>query len=106
MNMVAAIYCRSCLLPEIVREDTQSGPNRSRCGASRQDTTQTEFAFEHADRSLDSTTKPLQLPEPRFSLMQFFGLAQAALLRDAHFLNAGLPNLQHVFGTVVAPRIL
>src|SRR6185503_984797 len=93
---------RSCSLPHVVGENSQSGPDCSPYGTFGQHSTQTKLAFEHADRGLDSTAKPLQLPEPRSSLMALFGFAQATHLWDANFLNTGLAQLQHVLGTVIA----
>ena len=93
---------RLCSLPQVVSEDSQTGPNRSPYRSSCQHSTQTKLAFEHADGRLDSTAKALQLSKPRGSLMQFFGFAQAAHLRDANFLNPGLVKLQDVLGSVIA----
>ena len=63
---------RSCSLPHVVGENSQSGPDCSPYGTFGQHSTQTKLAFEHADRGLDATAKPLQLPEPRSSLMPLF----------------------------------
>src|ERR1041384_6657245 len=93
---------RSCSLPHVVGKNSQSGPDCSPYGTFGQHSTQTKLAFEHADRALDATAKPLQLPEPRSSLMPLFGFAQATHLWDANFLNTGLAQLQHVLGTVIA----
>ena len=84
------------------KRNSQTGPNRSTNLPSCQHSTQTKLAFEHTDRRFDSTTKALQLPEPRDSLMQFFCLAQAAHLWDGNFLNTGFAQLQRVLGSVIA----
>src|SRR5215467_4945991 len=93
---------RSCSLPHVIGENSQTGPDRSTCRPSRQHSTQTKLTFKHTDRGLDPTAKPLQLPEPRCSLMQFFSLAQPAYLRDANFLNSGFAQFHHILGTVIA----
>src|SRR5690242_2768132 len=93
---------RSCSLPHVVGENSQSGPDRCACRPSCQHSTQTKLAFQHADGGLNSAAKPLQLPKPRFSLMGPFRFAQAAHLRDPNPLNPGFSQLQYVFGTIIA----
>ena len=90
-------------LPQVVSKDSQPGPDSGRYRAFGQHATQTELAFEHTDRRFYAAAKPLQLPEPRRSLMRFFCFAQATHFRDADFLNTDLAKLQYVIGTVVAP---
>ena len=103
MNKVATDEHGSCLLPEVVREDTQSGPNGSRCGASRQDTAQTEFAFKHTDRSFDAAAKALQLPKPSRFLMPFLFFVQSADFRNPDPLNSSTTQCRDVLFTVIAP---
>src|ERR1041385_8713631 len=47
----------SGLLPEVVGENRETGPDRGILGASCQHSTQTELAFEHADRRFDTAAK-------------------------------------------------
>ena len=81
-------------LPQVVSKDSQPGPDSGRYRAFGQHATQTELAFEHTDRRFYAAAKPLQLPEPRRSLMRFFCFAQATHFRDADFLNTDLAKLQ------------
>src|SRR5262245_29073053 len=103
MDMIFENYHRSRSLPHVVGEDCQARPDSRGCRALCQHSSQAKLAFEHADRGLYATAKPLQLPKPFLSLIPLFFSAQATHFWDANFLNAGLAKLQHVLGTVVAP---
>src|SRR6476620_6642431 len=83
---------RSCSLPHVVGENSQSGPDGSPYATFGQHSTQTKLAFEHADRGLDATAKPLQLPEPRSSLMPLFGFAQRPTFGMPIFSIPAWPN--------------
>jgi len=103
MDMIFKNHHRSRSLPQVVGKDGQARPDSRGCGTLCQHSSQTKLAFEHTDRGLYATAKPLQLPKPFLSLMPLFFSAQATHFGDANFLNAGLAKLQHVLGTVVAP---
>src|ERR1044071_8584918 len=92
----------SGLLPEVVGENRETGPDRGILGASCQHSTQTELAFEHADRRFDTAAKALQLPKPLRSLVSLFSGGQATDFRDTNFFNPRLAKGRDVLSTVVA----
>src|ERR1043166_4724820 len=92
----------SSLLPEVVGENRETGPDRGILGASCQHSTQTELAFEHADRRFDTAAKALQLQKPLRSLVSLFSGGQATDFRDTNFFNTRLAKGRDVLSTVVA----
>src|ERR1044071_1213150 len=93
---------RSCSLPHVVSEDSQTGPDRRTFRPSCEHSTQPKLPFKHTDRRLDPTAKSLQLPKPHCPLMRLFCFAQPADLRNADLLNTGFGQFPHVLGSVIA----
>ena len=102
-NMVVAKYHQSRLLPEIVVEDGQAGPNGGGFRAFCQDSAQSELTFKHTDRSFYAAAKPLQLAKPPRLLMPFFFSTQSADLRNPGSFNSSTTERQDVLFTVVSP---
>ena len=93
MERIFGVHHDSGSLPQVVREDRQSGPDGGCWRALGQHSTQAELAFKHTDGGFYAAAKPLQLPEPLLSLMGLFAAAQATHFRNTNFLNTGLASL-------------
>src|SRR5512145_958339 len=102
MEAVFGDHAFSRCLPQVVGKDRHSRPDSGPGRASGQHSSQTKLAFEHTDRRFDAAAKPLQLPEPRFSLVHSFTTAQPTHFRDTDFFNPGPAKLHDVIGTIIA----
>ena len=80
-------------LPQVVSKDSQPGPDSGPTEPLASTRPKPNLRLSILSR-LYAAAKPLQLPEPRRSLMRFFCFAQATHFRDADFLNTDLAKLR------------
>ena len=90
----------SGLLPQIIGKDRPPGPNGGGRGTFGQHCSQTELPFEHADRGLDSTAKPLEVSKPFRVLMGCLAGRQPTDLRDAYSTHPEASKLDQVLRAV------
>src|ERR1700751_1727238 len=103
MEMVCGNSHQSSSLPQVVGENSETGPDRASLRPFRQDPSQPELTFKHTNRRFDAAAKTLELPKPLRLLMSFFFRTQPTHFRNADSLDTRFAKRQYVVGAVVAP---